>query len=63
MQGIDSNISGTIDYTEFLVACMNKEKMLSQKMVSLAFRSFDLNGDGFVTRAEFQAVMGGVVLD
>lgn len=53
MQGIDSNISGTIDYTEFLVACMNKEKMLSQKMVSLAFRSFDLNGDGFVTRAEF----------
>jgi calcium-dependent protein kinase len=29
MSDIDSNISGTIDYTEFLVACMNKEKMLS----------------------------------
>jgi calcium-dependent protein kinase len=60
---IDSNISGEIDYTEFLVACMNKEKMLSQKMINMAFRSFDLNGDGFVTRTEFQAVMGGVVLD
>lgn len=26
---IDTDISGSIDYTEFLVACINKEKMLS----------------------------------
>lgn len=60
---IDTDISGSIDYTEFLVACINKEKMLSQKMVSMAFRQFDLNGDGYITRPEFQAVMGGIVLD
>lgn len=63
IQEIDSNISGSIDYTEFLVACMNREKMLSDKMVAMAFKQFDINGDGYITRAEFQAVMGGVILD
>lgn len=63
MSQIDSNISGTIDYTEFLVACLNREKILSQQLVAQAFKQFDLNGDGYVTQAEFQAVMGGVVLD
>jgi calcium-dependent protein kinase len=63
MNQIDSNISGSIDYTEFLVACLNREKILSQKLVEQAFKVFDLNGDGYVTQAEFQAVMGGVVLD
>lgn len=29
----------------------------------MAFRQFDLNGDGYITRPEFQAVMGGIVLD
>ncbi len=60
---VDSNNSGAIDYTEFLVACIDKEKMLSQKMVILAFKQFDLNDDGFISRTEFQAVMGGVILD
>lgn len=37
--------------------------MLSKKMVDIAFKAFDLNNDGVITRQEFQAVMGGVVLD
>lgn len=63
MGDLDSNNSGSIDYTEFLVACLNREKMLSKKMIDIAFKAFDLNNDGFITRKEFQAVMGGVVLD
>lgn len=63
MGDLDTNNSGSIDYTEFLVACMNREKMLSKQMVQVAFQAFDLNNDGVITRQEFQAVMGGVVLD
>jgi len=50
---IDSNGSGEIDYTEFLVACVNKEKLLSKKNVSLAFKQLDIDKDGYITVEEF----------
>ena len=48
---------------EFVVAAMNREKLLSSKKLEQAFSMFDQDGDGFITRAELANVMGGIELD
>lgn len=63
---------------EFIMAAMNRDMLLSKEKVEKAFQLFDQvdktvlsrnisydwqNGDGFITRDEFAAVMGGVELD
>jgi len=60
---VDINNSGHIDFTEFIVATMNREKLLSAKKVEQAFSMFDQDGDGYITRAELANVMGGIELE
>ena len=38
---VDKNNSGSIDYTEFVVATMNRENMLSKQKLDTAFKMFD----------------------
>lgn len=59
----DLNQSGQIDYTEFLVAAMQRDKLLSSEKVKQAFKKFDRNGDGFIERSELSAVLGGIEID
>jgi calcium-dependent protein kinase len=63
IEEVDINNSGYIDFTEFVVAAMNREKLLSSKKLEQAFSMFDQDGDGFITRAELANVMGGIELD
>jgi calcium-dependent protein kinase len=35
---------------EFLMAAMNQEKLLSMKKIEQAFKIFDLDGDGFISK-------------
>ena len=42
-----------INYTEFITAGINKEKMLSKERLDVAFSLFDNDGDGFIRVAEF----------
>jgi calcium-dependent protein kinase len=42
IQNTDFNFSGQIDYTEYLVAAINKEKLLTRDKLTKAFQSFDL---------------------
>ena len=63
MEDMDSNVSGYIDYTEFLVGCMNREKVLSRGMIDLAFKEFDLNNDGFIDKEEFETLIEGISFD
>jgi len=60
---VDINHSGYIDFTEFIVAAMNREKLLSQKKLEQAFHLFDQDNDGYITRAELANVMGGIDMD
>jgi calcium-dependent protein kinase len=39
---VDTNNSGEIDFTEFIVAAMNNEKLLSRAKMDQAFQLFDL---------------------
>lgn len=42
IQNTDFNYSGQIDYTEYLVAAINKDKLLTRDKLTKAFQSFDL---------------------
>lgn len=60
---IDGNNSGQVDFTEFIMAAMNYEKLLSKDRIEQAFKLFDYDGDGFITRSELANVMGGLELE
>lgn len=38
---VDANNSGVLDYSEFVVATMNKKNMLSKQKLEKAFKMFD----------------------
>jgi calcium-dependent protein kinase len=62
VQNTDSNYSGQIDYTEYLVAAINKDKLLTRDKLKKAFQSFDLNGDGVITKDEWEKCFGNTKL-
>jgi len=57
MNDIDSDGSGSIDYTEFLAATLDKKTYLQEDMCWAAFRVFDQNGDGQITLEELKQVL------
>lgn len=44
IQQADYNHSGQVDYTEYLVSAINKEKLLTKDKLNKAFELFDLVG-------------------
>lgn len=44
IRNADGNHSGLVDYTEYLVIAMQKEKLLSKDKLTKAFNAFDLVG-------------------
>jgi Ca2+-binding EF-hand superfamily protein len=38
---LDNNQSGAIDYTEFVAAAIDREKLLSKQRIEACFRLFD----------------------
>lgn len=58
----DGNHSGQIDYTEYLISAMDKTKLMSKDKLEKAFHSFDLNGDGSITKDEWEKCLGGIKL-
>jgi Ca2+-binding EF-hand superfamily protein len=41
MKKLDNDGSGSIDYTEFVAAAMNREKVLTKKRIQDCFQMFD----------------------
>lgn len=52
MRVIDTNGSGHIDYTEFLVAGINPKKFLTEQHFEQAFQYFDIDHSGAITFEE-----------
>ncbi len=46
MKDIDSDGSGSIDYTEFIAATVDKKVYIQEDVCWAAFRVFDLDGNG-----------------
>merc|ERR1719454_796369 len=58
MEEVDSDGSGVIDYTEFLAATLDKKSYMQEDVCWQAFRVFDRNGDGKISKEELEAVLG-----
>lgn len=54
---VDTDKSGFIDYTEFVVASMNEKKMLTQNRLAGAFKMFDKDKSGMITPNEIREVL------
>merc|ERR1719473_1672104 len=58
MEQVDSDGSGVIDYTEFLAATLDKRHYIQEDVCWAAFRVFDLDGNGKITKDELATVLG-----
>jgi len=63
LQKLDTDGSGTIDYTEFIAATIDKSKYLKEEVLWAAFRTFDEDGDGTITKEEVNKLLGGKMKD
>lgn len=53
-QKVDTDKSGAIDYSEFVVATMSSQKLLSYEKLQRAFRFFDKDSGGTISVEEIQ---------
>ena len=59
LANIDSNNSGVIDYTEFIAATLEKKKYMREDRLWSAFRVFDVDGNGSISKAELHKILNG----
>lgn len=59
LKSVDINRSGDLDYTEFLAATMERKHYMKKETCWAAFRIFDLDGDGKITKTELEQVLNG----
>jgi len=57
LEKLDTDGSGSIDYTEFIAATMTKHQYGTQERLWEAFRVFDKDGNGMITWDELEAVL------
>ena len=55
---VDTDNNGSIDYSEFVTACINKENILSRKRLKAAFRIFDKDNSGGIDMDELKEIFG-----
>lgn len=62
MSLVDKNNSGAIDYSEFVLATINRESLVEQERLELAFKMFDKDGSGSITTDEIKNIFGANAL-
>jgi len=51
---LDTNCDGEINYSEFLAAAINKEKVVTNANLNFAFHHFDVDNTGYITAQNLQ---------
>lgn len=59
LQQVDIDGNGYIDYSEFVMACIKTEELLSEQNLKKAFNLFDKDGDGSITVKELESILSG----
>jgi len=57
-KAVDVDNSGTLDYTEFVMATMNEKDLITNDRLKAAFRLFDKDGNGTISPDEIKEVLG-----
>lgn len=57
---IDTDGSGAIDYSEFLMATMNEQQLMSKEKLKTAFKMFDKDGSGTISIDEIKDALGNL---
>mmetsp|Transcript_6408 Transcript_6408/g.11143 ORF Transcript_6408/g.11143 Transcript_6408/m.11143 type:complete len:477 (+) Transcript_6408:1555-2985(+) len=57
LKNIDTDNNGFIDYSEFIMAAMPKEQLLSKERIIAAFNSFDTDGNGKISQVELRTIL------
>ncbi|XP_073147642.1 calcium-dependent protein kinase 29 [Henckelia pumila] len=57
MDAADVDRNGTIDYIEFITATMHKHRLEKEEILFKAFKHFDVDNSGFITRDELRQAM------
>ena len=58
IKNIDSDNNGFITFEEFLIASVNKEKLLTEKNLKMAFDVFDRDKNGGISHDELKYILG-----
>ena len=53
IRNVDTSGNRSISFTEFLMAACNKNELLTERNLQLAFTYMDYDKDGFVSRDDF----------
>ena len=54
---VDTDKSGFIDYSEFVVAAMNENQLTTNEKLAAAFKMFDKDGSGVISPDEIKEVL------
>eukprot|EP00930_Biecheleria_cincta_P002290 TRINITY_DN103304_c0_g1_i1.p1 TRINITY_DN103304_c0_g1~~TRINITY_DN103304_c0_g1_i1.p1 ORF type:complete len:471 (+),score=104.17 TRINITY_DN103304_c0_g1_i1:132-1544(+) len=57
IRNLDTDGSGSIDYSEFIAATLTQKQYLKKEVVWSVFRQFDKDGDGTITKQELAQVL------
>lgn len=57
LEGLDTDGSGSIDYSEFLASTLSAKQYMKKEAAWAAFRIFDKDGDGQITKTELGKVL------
>lgn len=58
MDVVDVDKSGQIDYNEFAIATINRQKLISKSRLEAAFRAFDIDKSGSISIDEIKLMLG-----
>jgi len=56
-EAVDTDKSGFIDYSEFVVAAMNENQLTTNEKLQAAFKMFDKDGSGIISPEEIKEVL------
>mmetsp|Transcript_8204 Transcript_8204/g.18358 ORF Transcript_8204/g.18358 Transcript_8204/m.18358 type:complete len:479 (-) Transcript_8204:122-1558(-) len=57
LRNLDTDGSGMIDYTEFIAATLETQSYLKKEVLWSAFRTFDKDGDGKISKGELKEIL------
>lgn len=63
LKNADVNGDDRLDYTEFVTAAFDKQKLLNKENLDRVFKMIDANNDGKISREELQSVFGTAQLE